>query len=237
MLAMLKMRISNVLQVKKTLWKGTIIALPIGVVFWILSGLLGAVNGLGDKLLTLFFPGRHIAWGFGFLVILFFIVFVGRMEVHFEGRERSTWQTIKQKSVGRIPFFGPLLASNKKILSYEDFKRLTPCKFWLSGTTPHYGFIINEQKVKGADTEIDVYRPNVPSIIPGDLFPLKKRLVIKLGNSPTDILDKLTSVGFISSAEEIPIPWDDETEEEFRERINLTPLEIAVKRIIAAQVR
>ena len=98
---------------------------------------------------------------------------------------------------------------------------MTPCKFWLSDTTPHYGFIVNEQKVRGAEAEIDVYRPNVPTIIPGDLFPLKKRLVIKLANSSSDILDKLASGGFVSS------------EEEFRERINLTPLEIAVKRILA----
>jgi hypothetical protein len=134
--------------------------------------------------------------------------------------------------VGKIPLVGPLFArGNKKVLSFEDFKRLTPCKFWLSDTTPHYGFIVNEQKVRGAETEIDVYRPNVPTIIPGDLFPLKKRLVIKLANSSTEILDKLASGGLISSEEEIPIPWEDESEEEFRERINLTPLEIAVKRI------
>jgi len=54
--------------------------------------------------------------------------------------------------------------------------------------------------------------------------------VIKLGNPSSEILDKLASCGFISSEEEIPIPWEDETEEEFRERINLTPLEIAVKK-------
>jgi hypothetical protein len=114
---------------------------------------------------------------------------------------------------------------------------LTPCKFWLSDTTPHYGFIVNQQKVRGGETEIDVYRPNVPTIIPGDLFPLKRRFVIKLGNSSGEILDKLASGGFISSDEEIPLPWEDETEENFRERINLTPLEIAVRKIIGDKFR
>jgi uncharacterized membrane protein len=226
-------RISGVLQIKKTIWKGTIITLPIGVILLIIVGVLNAVNGLGDKMLTPFLPGRHIPWGFGFVVMAVVVVIIGRLEVHYEGRENSIWQTIKQKSVGRIPFLGPLLArSDKKVISYEDFKRLTPCKFWLSGTTPHYGFIINEQKVRGAETEIDVYRPNVPTIIPGDLFPVKKRMVIKLGNSSAEILDKLASGGFIRCEEEIPIPWEDETEAEFRDRINLTPLEIAVKRIL-----
>ena len=91
--------------------------------------------------------------------------------------------------------------------------------------------------MRGGETEIDVYRPNVPTIIPGDLFPLKKRFVIKLANSSGEILDKLASGGLISSAEEIPIPWDDETEENFRERINLTPLEIAVRKIMGEKFR
>jgi len=86
--------------------------------------------------------------------------------------------------------------------------------------------------VRGGETEIDVYRPNVPTIIPGDLFPLKRRFVIKLANSSGEILDKLASGGLISSEEEIPIPWEDETEEAFRERVNSTPLEIAVRRIM-----
>jgi len=47
----------------------------------------------------------------------------------------------------------------------------------------------------------------------------------------------LASGGLISSQEEIPIPWEDETEEDFRERINLTPLEIAVKRIVGEKFR
>ncbi|MFA4835475.1 MAG: hypothetical protein WC749_05330 [Dehalococcoidia bacterium] len=109
---------------------------------------------------------------------------------------------------------------------------MTPCKFWLSDTTPHYGFIISEQKIRGAEAEINVYRPNVPTIFPGDLFPIKKRFVIKLGNPSSEILEKLTSCGFISYQEEILLPWEGETEEGFHERINLTPLEISTKRIL-----
>jgi hypothetical protein len=61
---------------------------------------------------------------------------------------------------------------------------------------------------------------------------MKKRLVIKLANSPGEILSKLASGGFMGTDEEIPLPWEDETEAEFQERINLTPLEIAVKRMM-----
>jgi uncharacterized membrane protein len=232
-LAAMRGRVSNIFPIKKTLWRGIVIVGPIGIVLWIILGVVNAVNTLGDKLITPFFPGRHVTWGIGFLIVLFFILVVGRIELYYEGKEKSIWQTFKEKSLAKIPFIGPLFATrNRKVISFQDFKELTPCKFWLSDTTPHYGFIVNEQKVKGADTEIDVYRPNVPTIIPGDLFPLKKRFVIKLGNPSSEILEKLASCGFISSQEEIPIPWEDETEEEFRERINLTPLEIAVKRIL-----
>ena len=237
-LVTLKGRISEIFSVKKTLWRGIVIAGPIAVVLWIIVGIVSAINTFGNRVLAPFFPGGHVTWGIGFLLILFFVLLVGRIELYYEGREKSIWQTIKEKSVGKIPLVGPLFArGNKKVLSFEDFKRLTPCKFWLSGTTPHYGFIVNEQKVRGAETEIDVYRPNVPTIIPGDLFPIKKRLIIKLANSSSEILDKLASVGMITSEEEMPIPWEDESEEEFRERINLTPLEIAVKRILETSPR
>jgi uncharacterized membrane protein len=232
-LAAMRGRVSNIFPIKKTLWRGIVIVGPIGVVLWIILGVVNAVNTLGDKLITPFFPGRQVTWGIGFLIILFFILVVGRLELYYEGKEKSIWQTFKEKSVGKIPFIGPLFATrNRKVISLQDFKELTPCKFWLSDTTPHYGFIVSEQKVKGADTEIDVYRPNVPTIIPGDLFPLKKRFVIKLGNPSSEILEKLTSCGFIRAEEEIPVPWEDETPEEFHERINLTPLEIATKRIL-----
>ena len=238
MLRKLSKQISQIFQFRKTLWRGLVLAAPILIVVWIVYEVLNAVNSLGDKFLKLFVPDKYVEWGMGFLVILFFIFILGRIEVHFEGRERSIWQTIKEKTFGRIPFFGPLFAArNRKVISFEDFRALTPCKFWLSDTTPHYGFIVNEQKVRGGETEIDVYRPNVPTIIPGDLFPLKKRFVIKLANSSGEILDKLASGGLISAAEEIPVPWEDETEEAFRERINLTPLEIAVRKIMGEQFR
>jgi len=237
-LGTLQKRTAEVFQVRKVLWRGFILALPLGIILWIIYGVLNAINKLGDKILSPFLPGRHFVWGMGLLVILLLIVIIGGIEVYSEGKKKSFWQTIKEKSVGKIPLFGPFFArSGKDVVSFEDLRKMTPCKFWLSDTTPHYGFIIREQKVRGAETELDVYRPNVPTIIPGDLFPLKKRLVIKLGNPSGEILDKLASGGFIGSEEEIPLPWEYETEEEFRERINLTPLEIAVKRILGEKFR
>ena len=234
----MKKQIFNAFQFKKTLWRGLIIALPIVIIGWIIYGVLHAVNKLGDLILDPFVPEGQIIWGMGILVILFLIYVLGRVEIYSERRDRKLWRNIKTGTVGRIPLFGPFfITTEKHIISLEELSKMTPCKFWLSGTTPHYGFIIREQKIRGADTEVDVYRPSVPTIVPGDLFPIKKRLVIKLGNPSGEILDKLASGGFIGCDEEIPIPWEDETEEEFKERINLTPLEIVIKRIVQGKFK
>jgi uncharacterized membrane protein len=212
-----------------SLWRGMVISAPILIIGWILYTVVDILNAIGERLLTPFVPPSYIVFGTGLLVIIVLIFIVGRIDLHFEGRQGSLWQNI----IRRVPFLGPLFTAGGKALSLEELGKLTPCKFWLSDTTPHYGFIVREQRVRGAETEIDVYRPNVPTIVPGDLMPLKKRLVIKLANSPQEILQKLASGGFFSAAEEIPVPWEDETEEGFLERIRLTPLEIAVKRIMA----
>jgi len=226
-------KILHVFQIRKTLLRGILITLPLGIIIWIIYGILNAFNTLGDGILSPFLPQRYLVWGMGLLVVLFFILVIGRLEIYTEGKKSNIWLTFKKHTVGRIPLFGTFFTgSDKNVISWDELTKMTPCKFWLSATTSHYGFIIREQKVRGAETEIDIYRPNVPTIVPGDLFPMKKRLVIKLGNPSGQILEKLASGGFIGAEDEIPLPWEDETEEEFQERINLTPLEIAVKRVM-----
>jgi uncharacterized membrane protein len=228
----LKKQLFDTIQLKRTLWRGLIIALPIVIIAWIIYGVLHAVNKLGDLILDPFVPEGQIIWGMGILVILFLVYALGRVEIYSDRKNRKLWRNVKTGTVGRIPILGTFFVRTEKhIISLEELSRMTPCKFWLSGTTPHYGFIIREQRIRGADTEVDVYRPSVPTIVPGDLFPVKKRLVIKLGNPSGEILEKLASGGLMGCDEEIPVPWEDETEEEFKERIHLTPLEIAVKQI------
>ncbi len=238
MLRKLNRQISGIFQFQKALWRGLIIAAPILIIGWVLYKVLDAMNSIGANFLSLFVLDKYLEWGIGVLVILLFILVIGRIDVHFEGKGKSIWSTIKKKTVRRIPVLGSLFATdNQKVMSLEDFQALTPCKFWASDMMLHYGFIVNEQKVRGGETEIDVYRPRVPTIINGDLLPLKRRFVIRLGNSAGEILDKLASGGLISSVEEIPLPWEDESEADFRERMNSTPLEIALKKMIGEKLR
>jgi uncharacterized membrane protein len=82
-------KILEIFQFKKTLWRGLIIAAPILIIIWVFYEVLNAVNSLGDKLLATFVPDRYLIWGTGLLLILFFIFIIGRIEVHYEGREKS----------------------------------------------------------------------------------------------------------------------------------------------------
>ncbi len=212
----------------KSLWRGLIILIPVVVIFYLVDLVVMPLDDIGRAFLRLFIPSGFVVLGTGLIVVAVFVLVAGRLVLFFEERNYVFWN----RYVRRIPLIGPFVVSGGGALSLEQLEKMTPCKFWLSDTTPHYGFIVREQKVRGAENEIDVYRPNVPSIIPGDLMPLKKRLVIKLGNPAGEVLQKLASGGFFSPEEEIPLPWEGETESEFRERINLTPLEIAVKKIL-----
>jgi uncharacterized membrane protein len=233
-----KRMVSAIFPIRKSLLKGILIFGPVGIILWVVVGIVGAVNIVGDKLITFFMPDRRMAWGIGFMVVLFVVLVIGRIELHYEGHERSLWHRVKRKTLGRLPVIGPsFVGRGGRFVSYDDLEELTPCKFWLSLATPYYGFIVGEQPVRGGDTEVIVYRPKVPTIIPGDLFPLKRQFVIKLANPPSEILNKLASAGLIVTAEDIPVPWDDESTEEFQERLRRTPLEIAIKRLLADNPR
>jgi len=73
-----------------------------------------------------------------------------------------------------------------------------------------------------------VYRmpSNVPAIIPGDLFPLKRRFVIKLGNPSGETIDKLASGSLWGPRRKFLFPGKMKKEEEFQERINLFMIEL-----------
>jgi len=99
---------------------------------------------------------------------------------------------------------------------------LTPCLFLFSPTRPSYGWILSEEEVelngeKIHYTLINVYYPNVPSIVTGQIFPVRKETVIKLGNQSREIIDLLLYAS--RSPENIRyLPWEEENEEEFKKR-------------------
>ena len=66
---------------------------------------------------------------------------------------------------------------------------------------------------------LNIYYPNVPSIVTGQIFPVRKETVIKLGNKSREIVDLLL-YSFRSPENIKYLPWENEKEEEFRIRAN-----------------
>jgi uncharacterized membrane protein len=91
-----------------------------------------------------------------------------------------------------------------------------------SPTCPSYGWILSEERIRLNEDEADfslvnVYYPNVPSIVTGQIFPVRKEAVMKLDNPSKEIIDLLLYA--LRSPESIRYrPWEHETEDEFRKR-------------------
>jgi len=72
---------------------------------------------------------------------------------------------------------------------------------------------------------ITVYYPNVPALVTGQVYPLRKDMVIRLGNSSKEIIDLLL-YSFRSPKEIRYLPWDDEAWNEFEIRAKSFGLDI-----------
>ena len=107
-------------------------------------------------------------------------------------------------------------------MTVDRLLHLNPCFFLLSPTCLSYGWILSEEKVKLSKekaifTLVNVYYPNVPTLITGQVFPVRKDTVIKLGNSSKEIIDLLL-YAFRSPADLKYLPWEDESQEDFEKR-------------------
>jgi len=192
-----------------------------GFVFWLPIGIIILVGGyiyinledLGGSFLVFFLPEKLVHPGFG--IILWIIVFL------------LTGVILKNTVIGdflsRIPVFG--IFFRKKggtVITLKRLLNLTPCLFLFSPTCPSYGWILSEEEIKLNEEKvhfalINVYYPNVPSIVTGQIFPVRKETVIKLGNPSREIIDLLLYA--LRSPENIRyLPWEEEKEDEFKKR-------------------
>ena len=125
--------------------------------------------------------------------------------------------------LSRLPVLGMFFRKKGgTVITFKRLLNLTPCLFLLSPTCPSYGWILSKEEIKLNDEKtrfplINVYYPNVPTIITGQIFPVRKETVIKLGNPSKEILDLL--LYSLRSPENILyLPWEEENEEEFKKR-------------------
>jgi len=201
------------------LW-GFIFWLPIGIALVIGVYIFGDLENLGKGFLGLFVPERFVYSGLGIAFWLVLIYLTGAI--------------LKRTTIGNflvgIPFIGTFFRGSGTTASIDELMNLSPCLCLRSETCICYAFILWEEKVRMGEEEadfalIDVYQPHPPAIVTGRVFSVRKGTLIKLGNKSSDIINILL-YGLRRPAELKYLPWEDETEEEFRERAKHFGLDI-----------
>jgi uncharacterized membrane protein len=174
--------------------------------------IFGDLENYGHSFLSLFIPDDHVYKGLGFVfwLVVFFL----------------TGVLLKKTSAGNllsgIPIIGMFFRRSGNVISIDMLINMTPCLFLLSPTCISYGWVLSEEKVKVKNERVDfrlvnVYYANVPTIITGQVFSVRKETVMKLGNPSREIIDILL-YGLRRPEYLQYLPWEDETEEEFKER-------------------
>lgn len=199
---------------------GFVFWLPVIVVIVILVFLFQNIEDFGKEALTVLFPQMHVYPGLG-------IVF-GILVIYFSGLILKL--THVKQLFSKIPILG-LFFGGGEVITIERLMHLSPCLFAISPTCLSYGWILSEEKVKMKEdqapfTLINIYFPNVPSLITGQVYPVRKETVIRLGNSSKEIIDLLL-YAFRSPRDVVYLPWPDETQEEFEKRARAFGLNIS----------
>jgi len=156
-------------------------------------------------------PEKYLFTGLG--IILFILI------VYISGILLKT--TNLGKVLSKIPFIG-IFFGQGEIMTINKLSHMQPCLFLYSPTCISYGWILSEEKVKlGKDDAVfpilNVYFPNVPSMVTGQVFAVRKDTVMKLANSSGEVINLLL-YAFRSPTALNYTPWEDESKEEFEER-------------------
>jgi hypothetical protein len=185
--------------------------LPIIIIALVIAYLFSYLEDIGRHILLLYVPENLIFSGLG-------IVF-GILLIYLSGVILKL--TKIRRLFSRIPFLG-LFFGEGEAITIERLLHLNPCLFMMSPTCLSYGWILSEEKVRidkeaAAFTLMNVYYPNVPTLITGQVFPVRKETVIRLGNPSKEIIDLLLYT-FRSPKDIRYLPWEDESQEDFDKR-------------------
>jgi len=206
----------------KGLLKKSLTFLVYGLVFWLPVILVAYVavllfsNGekIGKIILGVAVPDNYLYTGLGITLCILIVFFSGML--------------LKLTRVGsvlsRIPFIGVFFGQGK-IMSIGRLTHMQPCLFLYASTCISYGWILSEEKVKLSKDNaifpiVNVYFPNVPTLVTGQVFAARKDTVMKIANSSKEVIDLLL-YAFRSPLAIEYIPWEDESREEFEERSKL----------------
>ncbi|MBN1189084.1 MAG: hypothetical protein JXA46_04965 [Dehalococcoidales bacterium] len=187
--------------------------LPIAVLIIILAFLFNNAEDIGKKFLTLFLPPSRVYPGFG--------IALGIIVIYFSGLVLKL--TKIRKIFSKIPVLGLFFGAGE-IITVDRLIHLQPCLFLLSPSCLSYGWILSEEKVKICEEKavfglVNIYYPNVPALVTGQVFPVRKETVIRLGNPSKEIIDLLL-YAFRSPTDLKYLPWKEESLEDFKKRAN-----------------
>jgi uncharacterized membrane protein len=199
---------------------GFVFWLPIGVVIIVIGFLFGNLESFGKNLINDFYPDINIYPGIVTGTCLAIFILTGLI----------LKKTRLNKIMSKIPFVGMFFGEGQ-VITFEKLSKLEPCIFLFSPTSISYGWILSEEKINTCGQEnglclVNIYYPNVPTIITGQIYASRKECVIRLGNSSKEIIDLL-----LYASKTPPyikyLPWPEETEEVFQKRAKIFGLNIS----------
>ena len=188
--------------------------LPVILVVYIAVFLINNAEKIGKMILGVAVPDRYLYYGLG-IALCVLIIFVSGMLLKL---------TRVGKVLSKIPVIGLFFAQGE-IMTINRLSHMQPCLFLYASTCISYGWILSEEKVKIKKDNalfplINVYFPNVPTLITGQVLAARKETVMKLANSSSEVINLLL-YAFRSPAALEYLPWEDESQEEFEERSKL----------------
>jgi uncharacterized membrane protein len=190
---------------------GFVFWLPVILVIYIAALLFSNGEKIGRMILGVAVPNRYLYTGLGVILCILIVYFSGML----------LKLTKIGKVLSKIPVIG-LFFGQGEVMTIGKLSHMQPCLFLYSSTCISYGWILSEEKVKlGEDNAtfpiINVYFPNVPTLVTGQIFGARKDTIMKLANSSTEIIN-IMLYAFRSPEAIKYIPWEDESREEFEER-------------------
>jgi uncharacterized membrane protein len=193
---------------------GLVFWLPVILVVYIAVFLINNAEKIGKMILGVAVPDKYLYYGLG-IALCVLIIFLSGMLLKL---------TKLGKVLSKIPVIG-IFFGQGEIMTIGRLSHMQPCLFLYSPTCISYGWILSEEKVKIKKDNavfpiINVYFANVPTFITGQVFAVRKDTVMKLANSSSEVINLLL-YAFRSPAALEYIPWEDESQEEFKERSKL----------------
>jgi uncharacterized membrane protein len=190
---------------------GFVFWLPVILVVYVAILLFSNGEKVGRTILGVVVPDKFLYTGLGF-VLCILIIYISGVVLK---------QTQVGKILSKIPFIG-IFFGQGEIMTIGRLSHMQACLFLYSSTCISYGWILSEEKVKISEVAagfpiINVYFPNVPTLVTGQVFAARKDTVMKIANPSTEVINLLL-YAFRSPAALRYLPWDDETPEEFKER-------------------